>query len=298
MDSLYYIGKAQFHQLATHISLYHEDMSSGYAQLSSDALTSVGLKPGRFTFWNVPMMSNYLGKTVPVDIHGGFVLIDEEKAMSMASSYGMLRYALLTSAVRAKEGGRWRYDFMTMNVTLGIGTAAGFGVLLYGRRNINWMRRRPIGAVVVGFMTCLVSTIVARQGLKGVGLGIVQAQNSHKKALARLQCVDCLQDVNSYTEHQIQELQAQQLPQQPGMPPPPPEYVARFKKGIELQCKLLETDMEEVRLIRKRAGEGLCAVHQHLREDPTDYVEPRGLILLKSDRERATERRASATVSS
>ncbi|CBZ26176.1 conserved hypothetical protein [Leishmania mexicana MHOM/GT/2001/U1103] len=290
MDSLYFIGKAQFHQLATHISLYHEDMSAGYKHLSTDAVMAVGLKPHKFTYWNVPMMSGYLGKTVPLDIHGGYVMIDEEKVMPMATSYGMLRYALLTSAVRAKEGGRWRYDFMTMNSTLAIGTAAGFGLLSFGRKRIGWMRRHPVGSVMASFVACLTTTVIARQGIKALGIGIVQAQNSHKRALNCLHCVDCLEDVNTYTLKQIEELKAQQIPQQAGMPPPPEEYVRRFKKGVEMQCRLLETDMEEVRLIRKWAGASLCDVHQHLRDDPMGYTEPHGLVLLASDRARAAER--------
>ncbi|KAK7197894.1 hypothetical protein NESM_000743800 [Novymonas esmeraldas] len=290
MDSLYFIGKAQFHQLATHISLYHEDMSDGYKHLSTEALAAVGLTPHRFTFWRVPMMSGYLGKTVPLDIHGGYVMIDEEKVMPMATSYGMLRYALLTSAVRAKEGGRWRYDFMTMNTTLLIGSAAGFGLLSFGRKRIAWMRRRPIGSIVVSFAACLATTVVARQLIKSLGIGIVQAQNSHKKALRCLRCIDCLEDVNTYTQHQIEELRAQQLPQQPGMPPPPEEHVRRFKKGVEMQCALLQTDMDEVRLIRKWAGGSLCEAHQHLRGDPQGYAGPRGIVLLESDRVRAAER--------
>ncbi|KPA81309.1 putative mitochondrial hypothetical protein [Leptomonas pyrrhocoris] len=290
MDSLYFIGKAQFHQLATHISLYHEDMSEGYKLLSTDALVAVGLKPHKFTYWNVPMMSGYLGKTVPLDIHGGYVLIDEEKVMSMATSYGMLRYALLTSAVRAKEGGRWRYDFMTMNVTLAMGAATGFTLLSFGRKRFGWMRRHPIGCVAVSFMTGLLTTVIARQGVRGLGIGIVQAQNSHKKALNRLKCVDCLEDVNTYTLHQIDELREQKLPQQPGMPPPPEEHVQRFKKNVEMQCKLLETDMDEVRIIRKWTAGHLCDIHRHLREDPNGYEEPHGLVLLASDRTKVTER--------
>ncbi|CAJ1038180.1 hypothetical protein Q4I30_008091 [Leishmania utingensis] len=295
MDSLYFISKAQFHQLATHISLYHEDMSAGYKHLSTDALMAVGLKPHKFTYWNVPMMSGYLGKTVPLDIHGGYVMVDEEKVMPMATSYGMLRYALLTSAVRAKEGGRWRYDFMTMNITLAAGSAAGFGLLSFGRKRIGWMRHHPIGSVMVSFAACLSTTVIARQGIKELGIGIVQAQNSHKKALNNLHCVDCLEDVNTYTLNQIEELKAQQIPQQPGMPPPPEEYVKRFKKGVEMQCKLLETDMDEVRLIRKWARGSLCDVHQHLREDPAGYKEPHGIALLASDRARAAERPPLAT---
>ncbi|KAG5464166.1 hypothetical protein LSCM1_00346 [Leishmania martiniquensis] len=290
MDSLYFIGKAQFHQLATHIALYHEDMSVGYKHLSTDALIAAGLQPHKFTYWNVPMMSGYLGKAVPLDIHGGYVMIDEEKVMPMARSYGMLRYALLASAVRAKEGGRWRYDFMTMNGTLAVGAAAGFFFLSFGRKRIGWMRRHPVGCVLLSFVICLSTAVVVRQCIRGLGLGVVQAQNSHKKALSRLHCVDCLEDVNAYTLNHIEELTAQQIPQQAGMPPPPEEYVQRFKKNIEMQCKLLKADMDEVRLIRKWAGGSLCDVHQHLRDDPKGYKEPHGLVLLASDRTRAAER--------
>lgn len=295
MDSLYFISKAQFHQLATHISIYHEDSTVGYRELASRSLQSVGLKPNRFTYWSVPMMSSYLGKAVPLDIHGGYVLVDEQKAMPMATSYGVLRYAFLSAAVRAKEGGRWRYDFVSMNLTLGAGVAAGFATLSFGRKNIGWMRRRPIGSIGFSFFVCLAATVLSRQVIKLLGVGIVQAQNSHKKALSRMQCIDCLADVNDYTKQQIEELRQQKIPQQPGMPPPPEEYVKRFEKGIDMQCKLLETDIEEVQLIKRRTAGQICDVHTRLREDPDGYREPNDLLLLASDRERAKARAAAAT---
>lgn len=294
MDSLYSIGRAQFHQLATHISLYHSDCSPAYKHLAVQSLEQVGLRPETFTYWNVPLMSSYLGKAVPLDIHGGYVLIDEEKALPMASHYGVLRYALLASAVRAKEGGRWRYDFMTMNAALGAGVAAGFASLSFGRKKVGWMRRHPIGCIAASFLVCFLTTVVSRQGIKVLGLGIVQAQNSHKKALTTLRCADCLEDVNLYTKAQIEDLRRQRIPVQPGMPPPPQEYVKRFEAGVELQCKLLETDIEEVRRIRKRTGVQLCEVHQGLRADPMSYCEPNGLAVLPSDRERAQRRAEEA----
>ncbi|EPY22239.1 hypothetical protein STCU_05693 [Strigomonas culicis] len=292
MDSLYFIGKAQFYQLATHISLYHEDSSPAYRHVADECLRAVGLRPERFTFWNVPMMSGYLGKAIPLDIHGGYVLVDEEKVLPMAKSYGVLRYAFLSSAVRARQGGRWRYDFMTMNATLGIGVVAGFLTLSFGRKRVGFFRRRPVGAVVTSFGVCFLTTLISRQVIKGLGLGVVQAQGSHKKALTCLQCVDCLEDVNTYTRNQVAELQAQTIPQQPGMPPPPEEYVKRFQKNKDLQCKLLETDMDEVRLIRKYMGPKLCEVHKGLRADPQHYREEHGLLLLPADRAAAQERPA------
>lgn len=296
MDSLYFIGKAQFHQLATHVAVYREDSSPSYRHLSSEALTAVGLNPASFAYWNVPLMSNYLGKAVPVDIHGGHVLIDEEKALSMASSYGVLRYALLSSAVRAREGGRWRYDFVSMNVTLGVGAVAGFGLLSFGRKRSGWMRRHPVGAVSVSVLAGLVTTVLARQGIKMLGVGVVQAQNSHKKALKRLGCIDCLEDVNDYTRNQIAELRAQKIPTTPGMPPPPEDYVKQFERGVEMQCKLLEVDMEEVRVIRKYSGGHLCDVHRGLRDDPKGYREPNGLPVLPRDRDVAAQRKEQSPV--
>lgn len=297
MDGLFFIGKAQFHQLATHISLYHQDNSPPFLFLGDQTLREVGLRPERFTFWNVPTMSSYLGKAVPLDIHGGYVLVDEENAMPMATSYGVLRYAYLTAAVRAREGGRWRYDFMSMNFALGVGTLAGFGTLAFGRKKVAWMRRHPLGCVSVSFLTCLLATVLTRQTLKGLGVGIIQAQNSHKKALKTLQCVDCLDDVNQYTAQQIDDLRKQKIPQQPGMPPPPEEYVKRFERNVELQCKLLSTDMDEVRLIKKYLGLNLCAVHEGLRSNPNGYTEPHGLSLLPADRARAQERAAAIEAS-
>lgn len=292
MDSLYFIGRAQFHQLATHVALYREDSSPAYKQLSVESLQAVGLRPEKFAFWNVPVMSSYLGKAVPLDVHGGHVLIDEDKVMPMATSYGVLRYALLSSAVRAKEGGRWRYDFMTMNTTIGLGVTAGFVALSVGRKRVPWMRRHPIGCIFVALLTCLTTTVVSRQGIKMLGLGIVQAQKSHQKALKALRCTDCLEDVNVYTKGQILELKEQKIPSQPGMPPPPEEYVKRFEKNLQLQVRLLETDVEEVRLIRKHAGGELCVAHKGLRSNPRGYQEQHGLTLLNSDRDRAAAREA------
>ncbi|CAD2212842.1 hypothetical protein AGDE_10829 [Angomonas deanei] len=237
-------------------------------------------------------MSSYLGKAVPLDIHGGHVLVDEEKAMEMASNYGVLRYAFLAAAVRAKQGGRWRYDFTTMNATLALGVGVGFATLSFGRKKLNFMRRRPVGSIVFSLAACLATTVIARQVIKGLGMGVIQAQNSHKKALSLLQCVDCLDDVNDYTKNQIEELRAQRIPQQPGMPPPPEEYVKKFYKTVEMQCKLLETDIEEVRLIKRHTHHKLCEVHKGLRDDADHYVPSSGLRLLKKDRERAKERPA------
>ncbi|RNF06047.1 hypothetical protein TraAM80_04201, partial [Trypanosoma rangeli] len=247
MDALYLLSKAQFHQVATHISLYHEDASPGYRSLAEDCLRLVGLNPSRYVYWNIPNMGTYFGKTVPVDVHGGHVLVDEASAGPAAASFGVLRYAYLSAAVRAKEGGRWRYDFMTMNVTLGVGAAAGFAALSVGRKRWTWMRRHPVGGLAVSLLVFLTATVASRQAIRVLGVGVVTAHNSHKKALTRLNCADCFDDVNSYTAQQVEELQKQELPRQPGMPPPPEEFVRRFERGTQLQVKLLQADIDEVR---------------------------------------------------
>ncbi|RNF24885.1 uncharacterized protein Tco025E_02498 [Trypanosoma conorhini] len=290
MDALYQLSKAQFHQVATHISLYHEDASPGYRSLAEDCLRLAGLRPGRYVYWNVPNMGAYFGKTVPVDVHGGYVLVDEAAAGRTATSFGVLRYAFLSAAVRAKEGGRWRYDFTTMNVTLGAGVAAGFAALSVGRKRWGWMRRRPVGSLGVGLLVFLAATVAARQGIRVLGVGVVAAHNSHKKALTRLNCADCFDDVNRYTAQQVAELQRQELPRQPGMPPPPEEFVRRFQQGTQLQVKLLQADMDEVRAARRHIGAHFCDVHRSLREDAAAYAATAVLPISPADVQRASER--------
>ncbi|ORC91476.1 uncharacterized protein TM35_000064810 [Trypanosoma theileri] len=289
MDGLYLLSKAQFHQLATHISLYHEDASPGYRTLGEQCLRLAGLNPNRYVYWNVPNMSTYFGKSVPLDVHGGYVLVDENAAGRIATSHGMLRYSYLSAAVRAKEGGRWRYDFMTMNFTLGVGVASGFAGLSIGRGRWAWMRRHPVGSIAVSLLTCVVATVAARQAIRALGIGVVTAQKSHKKALTKLDCVDCLDDVNRYTAQQVEDLRKQEIPQQPGMPPPPEEFVKRFERGTQLQIKLLEVDMEEVRVARKRLASHFCDVHRGLRESES-YATSSTLPILPADIERSKER--------
>lgn len=314
MDVLYLVGRAQFHQLVTYISLHHENNSDGYRHLGERSLREVGLRPERFTLWNVPRMQQYLGKAVPLDIHGRHVLVDEVHALPMASSYGMLRYAYLACAVRAKEGGRQRYDFVTMNAALWTGMAAGWGLLYAGRRRTLWMRRRPVAAVLLSMGCCLFVTVVVRQTIKSLGVGIVQAQRSHRKALQTLNCVDCLDDVHAYTRAQMEELSSApsaaamqpRMAGPPGLAPPmspssssssapelPPDVAARLKRGVEMQRRLLELDVQEVRLARRHADGKLCAVHTGLRSDPEHYQDEHGLALLASDRARAAERVAA-----
>ncbi|RNF06046.1 hypothetical protein TraAM80_04200, partial [Trypanosoma rangeli] len=194
-----------------------------------------------------------------------------------------------SAAVRAKEGGRWRYDFMTMNVTLGVGAAAGFAALSVGRKRWTWMRRHPVGGLAVSLLVFLTATVASRQAIRVLGVGVVTAHNSHKKALTQLNCADCFDDVNSYTAQQVEELQKQELPRQPGMPPPPEEFVRRFERGTQLQVKLLQADIDEVRAAKRRIGAHLCDVHRHLREDAT-YADTAILPISRVDVQRASER--------
>lgn len=291
MDALYLLNKAQFHQAATHISLYHEEASPGYRALGEECLRLVGLRPERYVFWNVPHMSSYFGTMVPLDVHGGHVLVDEGAAGRTATSYGVLRYAYLSAAVRAKAGGRWRYDFMTMNFTLGVGVASGFTALSVGRKRWAWMRRRPVGGIAASLLIGLATTVAARQGIRVLGVGVVTASNSHRRALAKLNCADCFDDVNLYTAQQVAELRRQGgVPQQPGMPPPPEEFVKRFEQNKALQARLLEADIAEVGAAKRRIGSScLCDVHRGLREDE-QYATTTVLPILPADIQRARER--------
>jgi hypothetical protein len=294
MDTLFGMNRAQFHQLVTHVSLYREDASAPYKQLAEEVLEAAGHRPSSFTFWHVPNMDTYLGKAVPVDVHGKYVLLDEDHALAKARSYGMLKYALMTSSVRAKEGGRRRYDFITLNMSLAAGTAAGFGFLNYGRYRWKWMMRRPLGCILGSFGVCLATVVLARAVIKGLGVGLVVAERGHGKALRALRCVDCLTDVSEYTLEQIEELKAQKIPTQPGTPPPPPEYVKKFEQNVQLQVDLLTRDVGEVGRLKKIAKSAMCSFHQELRADPDGYRPLSGLVVLAADRQRARQRLQSS----
>lgn len=297
MESLYTVNKPGFHQLATHISLYHEPSSPPFQALIDDTLIRCGLKPRTFTTWNVPNMHTLLGKSIPVDVHGKYVLVDEAKALESSTSYGVLRYALLATAIRTKEGGRFRYDFGTMNLSMTVGALSGFGFLWYVRPR-SFGRRRPFLSITAACGVCLASLAMTRWALRAFGIGLLVAEKSHKKALTRLECADCMEDVNLYTAGQIQELKNQPLPQsQPGMPPPPEEYVRRFQKGIQTQIKLLEIDMQEVSILRKRVQGSYCGLHKGLREAPQTYTDPSGMPILALERRRAEERLQQAAPS-
>mmetsp|Transcript_26091 Transcript_26091/g.30244 ORF Transcript_26091/g.30244 Transcript_26091/m.30244 type:complete len:298 (+) Transcript_26091:54-947(+) len=292
MEALYTINKAQFHQVATHVSVYHEDCSPGYSALVTDCMLKAGLRPERMKLWNVPDMSSLLGKAIPLDVHGNYVLVDEAKALESSKSYGVLRYALLSAAVRSKEGGKRRYDFLTMNASLMMGAGAGFGFLSYGRRRWGWMRRRPYATVFGSFAVALAGVALSRLAIRTVGVGLIMAERSHKKALQHLDCLDCIDDVNTYTAMQIEELKQQKVPQQPGMPPPPEDFIRKFEKGIQAQVKLLEIDMLEVGILRKKMTSHVCSLHKGLREAPDTYADPLGLPILPTERAAATSRPA------
>lgn len=286
MDTLFGINRAQFHQLVTHVSVYREEASPPYRQLAEQVLTSVGLSPSKFTYYNVPNMDAYLGRGVPVEVHGRFVLVDEDHALPKARSYGMLRYGLTTASVRAKEGGRRRYDFITLNLALAVGVVAGCGFLNYGRYRWKWMLRRPLGCVFGSFGVCLAAVVLSRGVIKGLGIGLIVAERGHGKALKTLQCVDCLSDVSDYTLAQIEELKAQTIPTQPGMPPPPVEFVKKFQSSVKMQVDLLSRDVGEVGRLKKLAKQATCEFHQGLRSDPEGYLPMNGLTVLASDRNR------------
>lgn len=291
MEALYSINRPQFHQLVTHVSLYHDDPSDGFRELVQDCLRRMGLKANKFTIWNVPSMNSLMGKSIPVDIHGGYVLADEATIMEHAKCHGMLRYALLAAAARSKEGGRFRYDMATMNIALMAGCAAGCGFLYTGRRRWGWMRRRPFGSVVASFAVCLGTVGLARVVMRTLGLGLIVAERSHKKALKQLDCVDCIDDVNEYTSNQIDELRNQKLPESPpGMPPPPEAFLRQFALGIQKQIKLLEIDMAEVKVLRRDMKTHLCTVHKGLREAPDTFLDPHGFPILLTERASAKRR--------
>jgi hypothetical protein len=291
MEGLYSINRPQFHQLVTHVSLYHDEPSNGFRELVRDCLERMGLRPSKLTVWNVPNMSTLMGKSIPVDVHGGFVLADEAALLESAKCYGMLRYALLAAAGRYKDGGRFRYDMITMNSALLVGCSAGCGFLYTGRRRWGWMRRRPIGSIFAAFAVCVATVGLTRMCMRTLGLGLIMAERGHKKALSKLKCVDCIDDVNSYTSEQIVELRDQKPPQSPpGMPPPPEAFMRQYALGIQKQIKLLEIDMAEVRVLRRDMKSHLCTLHKGLREAPDTFIDPSGFPILPSERAAAKNR--------
>uniref|UniRef100_A0A7S1LHH2 Uncharacterized protein n=1 Tax=Neobodo designis TaxID=312471 RepID=A0A7S1LHH2_NEODS len=227
-------------------------MSDGYRALCEEALRdTVGLwRWHKYTLWNVPGLGAMLGKVAAADIHGFHVVIDEAEVENAArgSRYSTLRYALLTSGQRRKEGGRRIYEFATMNFALAVGGILGTTWMKAGRQKFAFFDRRPLWAIASGFGVTTLGFIAVRMAFKTIGVGTWIAECSHRTALRRVQCVDCLEEMITFSDEQIADIQTARMPDpKPGQPPMPPELEAKFKESMLAQGKLIRKDQEAMR---------------------------------------------------
>ncbi|KAH8610461.1 hypothetical protein ERJ75_001098600 [Trypanosoma vivax] len=270
MESLYFVSRSQFHQLVTHISLYRENASPEFQSLAEESLSSVGLNPHCYRFWNVPYMAAFFNKAVPLDVHGLDVFVDECAVGAAARSHGVLRYAFLAAAVRAREGGRWWYDFSTMNFVLAVGCCTGLFSLYVARHRFAWMRRRPFGGIALCSVLGTSSSILDRQVFPLFCIGVSRAQKCDRKALEKLECADCFNDVFQYTEQHKADLCSKKfIPSQPGFATVPDSVAKQLAKRVELQQSVLDFTMEEIRCAKGKLANRLCDVHRSLRTDGT-----------------------------
>ena len=251
MDGLFALNPGAFAQLATHISVYHQPMSPGYQNMAADLLRdTVGLwRWSKYTLWNVPGMGALQGKVVPLDVHGWFVVLDEQDVNSRRNmSVSTLKYALLMSGQRRKEGGRRVYDFVTMNFGIGVGGILGAAWVRHGSSKFALFDRRPVLKISSGLMIWAMSFVTVRVGFRFFGVGAMVAERSHTIAIGRIGCVDCFEDIIEFTEEQIAELKTAKLPDpKPGQPPITPELDATFKQNVVSQGKLLRSDQITMR---------------------------------------------------
>lgn len=294
MDALFAVSPGGFFSVTTHISLYHEDMSPGFDALATQCLKDTGLKPAKFTRWNVKGMKEIMAKAMPVEVHGNHVLIDEEAIRrDPAAVHGVVRYSLRSAAHRRYEGGRWLYDFVVMNFTLFTGFIFSTAFLYHGRNRYAKMRARPFLSIAASYLVFAVSVPLVKGLFKLFSVGMLLAEKSHKKCLNELRCRECLCDVLEATKTQIAELkETGTLKRPPGVPEPPPDVVATIKKQSAAHAVLLERELDVMAVAIHKAQALHCDVHAGLLTDPEGYQHPEGFPIFDKDRTLGAQRRA------
>jgi hypothetical protein len=272
MDTLFALNPGAFAQLATHISIYNQPMSEGYRSMVTDALRdTVRLwRWQKYTLWNVPGMGAMLGKVAPVDVHGFFVVLDEQELElpSRESTFSTLRYTILTAGQRRKEGGRRLYEFGTMNFALAAAAIVGTTWMKKGRTRFAFFDRRPFWSIASAFAVSIVTIAGVRLGFKMLGVGTWVAEKSHGRALHQVTCVDCLDELVAFTDDQIRDMQNAKLPDpKPGQPPPPPEMEVKFKESMVANGALLKKDQKAMLLHQRRLLEQAGVPVAHMHED-------------------------------
>lgn len=257
MDSLFATNPGAFAQVATHISLFSEPMSPGFASFVTQTLRDdVRMwRWHKYTLWNVTGLGELLGKLLPVDVHGWHVVLDEEALLQPSKhvSHSSLKYALLVGGQRRKEGGRKVYDFVTMNFGLAVGGITGLAFMMRGRKRFGFLKRRPIVSLLASSVIVGIAFIAVRQLFQIFAVGMWAAERSHHKALKRIKCVDCLDELVIFMDEQIADFKTSKLPEpMPGMPPIPEGVEAMFMKNMALQADLLRADQITMRTLQKQ----------------------------------------------
>ena len=323
MDTLFTQSPGQFQQVAVHVSIHRDELTGGWEKFAKDTFrAALRVNADRFKYWDVEGLGGVLGKALPVDVHGQDVFMDV-KALKVNPqvTHGVLKYALLASGQRRKDGGRRFYDYASMNFALGIGGVAGFTSMW---KVHNRLASRPLVHLGVGLTVGLLSLTLVRFAFNFFAVGITFAQRQHVKAINNLACADCCDDVLRWTESSIEEVRNAKLPESPpGMPPPPPDVERKFRAGCDTQVRVLQDDVLHLRS-RLRDWTGglmsassatilantqatpqpdngsltvpssikLCPTHAGLREQPVTFVPADGRWLSQQDRQLAEQRRA------
>ncbi|KAH8613346.1 hypothetical protein ERJ75_000800000 [Trypanosoma vivax] len=111
---------------------------------------------------------------------------------------------------------------------------------------------------------------ISSTGFPLFGIGVSRAQKCNRKALEKLECADCLNDVFQYTEQHKADLCSKKfIPSQPGFAKVPDSVAKQLAKRVELQQSVLDSTMEEIRCAKRKLGNRLCDVHRSLRTDGT-----------------------------
>lgn len=262
MEALFAIDRSSFHTTVSNIAVYRRPPPPQLQALADDAVHLSGAKPTAYEALDVPGLKGMLGKALPLDVHGRFILMDAEAIGEMHVPESVLKYSMLSGVVRCNRGGRWWYDFKLMNGSLAAGACLGWAFLNVGQSRWQWMRSRPLLRVGASLAVGMGSSVGIKLTLGSVGLGVGESQRVLREAINRMDCGQCVGEVQAFTEKQIEELDAFVVPETHAGQPIPQAYQDMLRRNNTIQTDLMRQTLREMKLAHAKLAEAArCRIH-------------------------------------
>ena len=260
MEALFAIDRSGFHTCVSNIALYRKAPPAHWQEVADEA---VRLSGGRHTYqvFDVPGLKAMLGKPLPVDVHGRYILMDSEAVGEVAVPESVVKYSMLCGVCRCNRGGRMWYDQKLMNGSLLAGGLLGWGFLNWGQSRWQWMRSRPLLRVGAGLGVGIGASCGIKIMLGSIGLGVGESQRVLKEAIHKMDCGTCVGEVQSFTETQVAEMSAYEVPTTHGGQPIPPAYQDMMRKNNTIQIELMKQTVREMKVAHAQ-NDGVCKAHK------------------------------------